>query len=177
MPAMVVILFAAAVAGSAPMVLDVDREPAVIEVSFRLVEPLPAEISSAVDSGAEVRLIYQLRVKARRKAWWDRKIWVGEAVTSAAFDPVTGRYRCELILDGVIVASRELETTDEVHAWLTAPQPVRVELPENRRRANLKVRARVVFAKGTTWLIFPTQDATDWVEISLPSPTQREVID
>ena len=51
--------------------------------------------------------------------------------------------------------------------WLTDPPPVRVELPEERRRANLRVRVRAVFSSGTTWLIFPTQDATPWAEITL----------
>jgi len=88
-------------------------------------------------------------------------------VTISAFDAVTGRYRCEIILDGIITESKEAESAEEALLWLISPPPVRVELPEERRQAALKVRVRAVFSSGTTWLIFPTQNATPWVETSL----------
>jgi hypothetical protein len=167
MPFALVLLFAASVAAPPPLALDVSREPAAVEVHFRLTAALPEDLSSALSSGAEVRLVYPLRLKAKRKAWWDRRVWSGELVTAAGFDPVTGRYRCELVLDGIITASREVESFDQATEWLTQPSPVRVELPENRRNATLKVRVRAVFSSGTTWLIFPTQDATPWTEVVL----------
>jgi hypothetical protein len=170
MPFAFVLLLAAGIAQPSPIALEATREPAAVEVSFRLTGPLPADLAAAVESGAEVRLTYPLRLKAKRRAWWDRRVWAGELVTITAFDPVTGRYRCELILDGIITANREAETVEEAIRWLSEPAPVRVELPENRRRAILKVRVRAVFSSGTTWLIFPTQEATPWTEISLLPP-------
>jgi len=149
------------------LTLDVDREPAAVDVGFRLVTPLPEEMAAAVASGAETRLVYPLRVKAKRRGWWDRRLWSGELVTIVAFDPVTGRFRCEVILDGVIIESGEAESIEEAHNWLTTPPPIRIELPEARRDAILKVRVRVIYSSGTTWLIFPTQDASAWAETIL----------
>lgn len=159
------------------LTLSVEREPAAVDVSFRLVTPLPQEMSAAVASGAEVRLVYPLRVKAKRRGWWDRRMWSGELVTIVAFDPVTGRYRCEVILDGVIIERGEAESTEEAHTWLTTPPPIRIELPQARREAILKVRIRVIYSSGTTWLIFPTQDTSAWVETilePLPEPAETE---
>jgi len=166
-----VLLLAVGTAAPAPLRLDAVRGQAAVEVDFELVAPLPAELADALAAGTEVRLTYPLRVKAKRKAWWDRKVWGGEVVTIAAFDPVTGRYRCETILDGIISASREVESPADAARWLMAPAPVRVELPENRRGAVLQIRVRAVFSSGTTWLVFPTQDATEWVEVTLAPDT------
>jgi hypothetical protein len=167
MPFVLFLLLATGIALPDPLVLEVTRDPAAVEVSFRLAAPLPDDISAALESGAEVRLTYPLRVKAKRRGWWDRRLWSGELVTISAFDAVTGRFRCEVILDGIITESEEAESAEEALLWLTSPPPVRVELPEERRQATLKVRVRAVFSSGTTWLIFPTQNATPWVETSL----------
>jgi hypothetical protein len=172
MPFALVLLLAAGAAQPAPLTLEATRESTVVEIRFELTSPLPEDLSSALESGAEVRLTYPLRLKAKRKAWWDRRIWAGELVTITAFDPVTGRYRCELVLDGIVTGNREVESLEAAIEWLRAPAPVRVEVPENRRRANLKVRVRAVFSSGTTWLIFPTQDATPWVEAMLSPPPE-----
>lgn len=172
MPLPLVLVLAAAIAVPEPLVLEATREPTAVEVRFELVAPLPEELGAALDSGADVRLVYPLRVKARRRGWWDRKLWSGELVTIASFDAVTGRYRCEVILDGIITESKEVDSRAEAVRWLTTPPPVRVELPEARRQAVLKIRARAVFSSGTTWLIFPTQDATPWSETVLQPPPE-----
>ncbi len=177
MPFALALLLAAGIVLPDPLVLDVTREPTVVEVGFRLAWSLPDDLSEALDSGAEIRLTYPLRVKAKRRGWWDRKVWSGELVTTAAFDAVTGRFRCEVVLDGIITESKEIESAEEAVRWLITPPPVRVELPVGRRQAILKVRVRAVFSSGTTWLIFPTQDATPWVEIILerpPEPAETE---
>lgn len=167
MPFALTLLLAVGIALPDPLILEANRETAVVEVGFRLVTSLPDDLLVALESGAEVRLTYSLRVKARRRGWWDRRVWSGELVSTTAFDAVTGRFRCEVILNGIITESKEAESAEEALLWLTTPPPVRVELPEERWRATLKVRARAVFSSGTTWLIFPTQDATPWVEILL----------
>ena len=177
MPFVLVLLLATGIALPDPVALEVTRDPATIEIRLRLVEPLPEKISDALASGAEVRLTYPLRVRAKRRGWWDRRLWSGELVSIAAFDAVTGRFRCQVILNGIITASHEAESTEEALLWLTSPSPVRVELPPERRRANLRIRARAVFSSGTTWLIFPTIDATPWSEIimePLPEPEDAE---
>jgi len=177
MPFVLVLLFATGIALPDPVALEVTRDPATVEIRLRLVESLPEEISDALASGAEVRLTYPLRVRAKRRGWWDRRLWSGELVSIAAFDAVTGRFRCQVILNGIITASQEAESTEEALLWLTSPSPVRVELPPERRRANLRIRVRAVFSSGTTWLIFPTIDATPWSEIimePLPEPEEAE---
>jgi hypothetical protein len=171
-----VLLLAAAITAPDPLILEAVREPAVVEVDFSLAVAPPDEISQALTSGAEVRLVYPLKVKAKRKGWIDRKLWSGELVAIAALDPVLGRYRCQVILDGIITSTGEAESAEAALSWLTDPPPVRVELPEARRRAVLKVRARAIFSSGTTWLIFPTKEATPWVEIVLqPLPEPADV--
>jgi hypothetical protein len=172
MPLALVLLIAGVVAPPGPLALEVVREPAAVEVDFSLVVEPPAELSATLDSGAEARLSYPLRVKAKRRAWWDRKLWSGELVAIASFDPVIGRYRCQVVLDGIITSSGEVETPEEALQWLADPPPVRVELPEARRQATLKIRVRAVFSSGTTWLIFPTQDATPWAEVVLEAPAE-----
>ena len=176
MPFVLVLLLATGIALPDPLILEVTRDPAAVEVGFRLVTSLPEEISAALESGAEIRLTYPIRIKAKRRGWWDRRVWSGELVTISAFDAVTGRFRCKVILDGIITESKEAESTEEALRWLTTPPPVRVELPEERRQAILRVRVRAVFSTGTTWLIFPTQDATPWTEINLePLPEFTDV--
>jgi hypothetical protein len=171
------LLLAVGAAEPPPLILEAMREPAAVEVSLALAAPLPDALAEALVSGAEVRLTYLLRVKAKRKLWWDRRVWGGEVVTIAAFDPVTGRYRCEMILDGIITASREVELLADARRWLVEPAPVRVELPESRRQAVLEVRARAVFSSGTTWLVFPTQEATPWTNLILVPPGTADADD
>lgn len=170
MPFALLLLAASVVASPGPLALEVSREPAAVEIDFALDEPPPETLRETLESGAEARLSYPVRLRAKRKAWWDWKIWTGELVSLASLDPVIGRYRCQVILDGIITSTGEAETAEEAMEWLTDPPPVRVELPEARRGAALRVRVRAVFARGTTWLIFPTQDATGWAEIVLDAP-------
>jgi hypothetical protein len=96
-------------------------------------------------------------------------MWHGEITSSVAFDPVVGRYRCELVLDRVIVATRETPSPTEALAWLRSPPPVRLDLPAGRRTADLLVRVRAVYASATRWLMFPSVEGTDWVEVRLES--------
>ena len=152
--------------------LEVVREPATLEVGFTLTTELPADTTAALSSGAEVRLSYPIRVKAKRRGWWDRKIWSGELVTLSVFDPVTGRFRCQVVLDGVITSTSEVESVAAARQCLTGPPAVHIELPEERRNATLKVRVRAVISSGTTWLLIPTQDATPWVEAVLDQATE-----
>lgn len=161
------LLLAAGITTADPLVLTAERGPTAVEVDFALATVVPDEMTEALHAGAEVRLTYPLRVKAKRKGWWDRRLWSGELVTIAALDPMLGRYRCQVVLDGIITSTEEAESASDALLWLTDPPSVRVELPEPRRQAFLKVRVRAVFSSGTTWLIFPTQDATAWVEIAL----------
>jgi hypothetical protein len=165
MPFALVLLLAAGVATADPLAVDAVREPAAVEITFELVASLPDDVVAALDAGAEARLAYPIRIKAKRKAWWDRRVWSGRLVAIAAFDPVTGRYRCSVVLDGIITSTGEVASVEAARGWLTAPPPVRVELPEARRDDELRVRVRAVFATGTTWLVFPTQDATPWFEV------------
>lgn len=177
MPFALALVLAAGIVLPDPLILEATRESAAVEVSFRLTAALPEDLTTALGSGAEVRLTYPLKIKAKRRGWWDRRLWSGELVTIAAFDAVTGRYRCEVVLDGIITESEEVESPDDAVRWLTAPPPVRIQLPEARRQALLKVRVRTVFSSGTAWLIFPTQDATPWMEVTLerlPEPAEAD---
>ena len=71
MPVIVAVLLAVAVSTSAPIVLETELERDTLTVQFRLTEPLPEALESALPSGATVAVRYQVRVRSIRKAWWD----------------------------------------------------------------------------------------------------------
>lgn len=177
MSCVLTVLLAAAVSAAPPLELETALEGDTLRVAFRLTEPLPEPIETALPSGAEVTVRYQIRVRSSRKMWWDRKVWKGEAVAGAAFDPVTGRYRCELVLDGVIVASREVGGLDDATRWLVEPEEVRFAIPQKSLKGHLKVRVRAVYSSSTRWLVFPDTEGTAWVEapieIGPPGETQQ----
>jgi hypothetical protein len=173
MPGLATMLIAAMLVNPASLAVDTQRGLDELTVSFRLLEPLPEAIEDALPSGAVVNIRYPIRVRAPRRMWWDRKLWKGDAVAKASFDPVTGRYRCELVLDGVIVTGADFDDLADVRSWLAEPGPVRFALPEGRRKAALKVRIRAVFSSSTKWLVFPSAKGTKWVEV-LVSPLEEE---
>jgi len=166
------LVLTAAVATASPMALEAERDRDTLRVSFRLLGDLPPAMNDALPSGVVVRIHYPLRVRIPRRLWWDRKVWKGEVVTVVVFDPVTGRYRGEVILDGVIVTSRELADSDAARDFLTDPGAVLLSLPPSKRAPALRVRVRAVFDSSTKWLFFPSVDGTEWVEIDLPQPEQ-----
>jgi hypothetical protein len=167
MQALLAVSLAAALMTPMTLQVEVERERGALKMHFDLVDGLPASFEEALPSGAHVRVTYEVRVRAQRRYWWSRRIWSGTAVSQVAFDPVTGRYLCELILDDVIVASLETEQAARARRWLISPPPVRVMLPPSRRALRLRIRSRAIFSSTTTWLIFPTAEGTDWVEVRL----------
>jgi hypothetical protein len=150
-----------------PMILEIDRGAEGLSISFSLNRELPESIEETLSSGATAIIDYPLRVYGRRKLLPDRKVWKGVARVTVNFDGVTGRYLCQLIVNGDTTASREVQSVDEARAWLKAPPAVEVTLPKARREAVLRVRVRAVFASGTTWLVFPSTDGTDWLEVRI----------
>lgn len=132
-----------------------------LEVHLELLRGVPERLREALPSGAQLRVLFPIRVRGRRRLLWDRRVWRGELTSTVAFDPITGRYRCELLLDGVVIATRETTAPDVALDWLRSPPPFRVVVPATRRR--LYVRVRAVFSTGTTWLVFPSARGTGWV--------------
>ena len=166
-------LLAAAAFASEPMVLDVAREADRLVIHLALVDPVPEDIDTVLSSGARAEIEYTVRVFARRRMFPDRRLWRGTAESSVIFDALTGRYRCQLIVNGTTTDSRELLSFEEARRWLLAPPPVEVPIAKGRRDALLRVRARAVFSRGTTWLVFPSSTGTDWAEIKLePLPDE-----
>jgi hypothetical protein len=141
-----------------------------LEVQLELVEALPEAFAEALPSGAVIRVIYPLKVRSKRSFFWDRRLWHGEVIASATFDPITGRYRCELLLDEVMVASEERGSAAEAERWLTRPPAVRLALREVKRIERIYVRARAVYSTSTTWLVFPDSEGTEWVEAVISFP-------
>ncbi|MCP4895561.1 MAG: DUF4390 domain-containing protein [bacterium] len=155
----------AALEATEPLTVSAQRERGAIEVSFELTSDLPESFVAALPTGAQVRVVYAVRVRGARKLWWDRRLWRGEVTSAVTFDPVIGRYLCELVLDSAIVASQEVDTPEEAQEWLKAPPAVRLILPEVKNLEKLRVRVRVVFASHTKWLILPEVDGTDWIQV------------
>jgi hypothetical protein len=164
------ILLLAAVTAGAPVTLNTELHHNTLRVEIQLHEPLPENLETALPSGAEVAVTYLVRVRSARKVWWDKRVWKGEAVASSIFDPVTGRFRCDLVVDGVIVSSREAESIDDARRWLTSPETVRFAMPEDLKKTSLRVRVRAVFSSSTKWLFFPDVEGTEWVEVPIEDP-------
>lgn len=165
-----VVMMAVAVLAAEPLVLDVERDEDRLVIRFDLVEALPDSVETVLLSGARAQIDYSLRVYSRRRFFPDRRLWRGTAESIVTFDALTNRFRCQLIVNGTTTDSRELLSAEDARRWLLAPPPVEVPLPRGRRGAFLRVRARAVFARGTSWLIFPTSDGTDWTETRLEPP-------
>ena len=152
-------------AADAPLEVHAEWEGPTLRVALHLDTPLPEPLHRALPSGAVVRVLYPVVVKADRRFWLDRKLWKGEAESSVVFDPVIGRYRCRFRLNEVVLASRETPSPDEARAWLTDPPPFNLAVHPGKRRVRL--RARAVFSTSTTWLVFPMVDGTPWVTVDL----------
>jgi len=151
----------------APLSVQISPEHQAIGVRLELNVPLPSVFTEALPSGGIVRVVYPLRVRSRRVFWWDGRIWRGELTSQASFDPITGRYRCELLLDELIVASREVDTMDDAVQWLKAPPSVRLVLRDFKKLDRLYLRTRAIFSTATTWLVFTNSDGTDWVTVPI----------
>lgn len=171
MSAHLCVLALAAILAVEPMILEIDRRVDSLAISFRLNQALPESIEETLSSGATAIVDYPLRVYGKRRFFPDRKVWKGVARVTVNFDGVTGRYLCQLIVNGDTTASREVQSVGEAREWLIAPPPVEVDLPAARRDAVLRVRVRAVFASGTVWLVFPSSQGTDWLEVRLEPPT------
>ena len=159
---------------SEALLVEVDRGPEAISVRFELLTEMPDGVMTAVSSGARVEVDYSLRVYARRKMFPDNRIWKGVARATVTFDAITGRYLCQLIVNGSTTVSREVESEEVARQWLAAPPAVEVPLAKGRRDAFLRVRVRAVFSSGTTWLVFPSTEGTDWVEVKLEPPPEGQ---
>ena len=156
------------------MLVEVDRGPEELVIRFELLTELPESVVSAVTSGARIEIDYPLRVYARRRMFPDRRIWKGVARSTVTFDAITGRYLCQLIVNGSTTVSREVDSAEVAWQCLKAPPAVEVPLPKGRRDAFLRVRVRAVFSSGTTWLVFPSSEGTDWVEVKLEAQRDEE---
>jgi len=156
------------------MLVVVDRSHEELVVRFELLTEIPESVLNTVSSGARIEIDYPLRVYARRKMFPDRRVWKGVARATVTFDAITGRYLCQLIVNGSTTVSREVESVDVARQWLRAPPAVEVPLPRGRRDAFLRVRLRAVFSSGTKWLVFPSSEGTDWVEVKLEAQRIEE---
>jgi len=154
--------------------VEVERSTEELTVRCELLVEMPEVVSSTISSGARIEIDYPIRVYARRRIFPDRRIWKGVARSTVTFDAITGRYLCQLIVNGSTTVSREVDSVEFAMQWLTAPPAVEVSLPKGRRDAFLRVRARAVFSSGTTWLVFPSTEGTDWVEVKLEAQRAEE---
>jgi len=167
MHCLVILGLAAAVSAPPPLVLDVSPERGALEVRVVLEAELPTAFTETLPSGALVRVAYPIRVRSKRWLIWDGRLWKGLITSQAVFDPITDRYRCELLLDEIVVESREVETVEAAEEWLRAPPAVRLVLDDLKDLDRLYVRARAIFSSSTTLLVFPNHEGTDWVSVSV----------
>jgi hypothetical protein len=169
---LVLVALSAAEPAGEPLQVEVQRWGGELIVRLELSTDLPVDFATDLSSGAPAEIDYLIRVYSRRKLFPDRRVWKAVAEASATFDAITGRYICQLIVNEDTVASSEVETPRAARDWLRAPPPMEVVLPEPRQDDFIRVRARAVFDRGTSWLIFPTTEGTDWVEVQLNPPAR-----
>jgi len=129
------------------MHIGVERGPEELVIRFELLADMPESVVNTISSGARIEIEYPLRVYARRRMFPDRRIWKGVARSTVTFDAITGRYLCQLIVNGSTTVSREVDSVEV---------------------------ARQVFSSGTTWLVFPSTEGTDWVEVKLEAQRDEE---
>ncbi|MCK5378223.1 MAG: DUF4390 domain-containing protein [Acidobacteria bacterium] len=167
MLSLISLAMAVALLAPAPLAVHISPDRQALDVRLELNVPLPEVFVKALPSGGVVRVVYPLRVRSRRVLWWDGRVWKGEMTSQASFDPIIGRYRCQLLLDEIVVASREVGTMDEAVIWLRSPPSVRLVLSNFKNLDRLYLRARAVFTTSTTWLVFPNREGTDWVTVPI----------
>ena len=170
MKSLVPLVLAAVMVSAEPMGLVVERGEDRLVIHIDLVESLPDNVEDILSSGARAQIDYPVRVYVRRRLFPDRRIWRGTAESSVVFDALTGRYRCQLIVNGTTTDSKELLSADDAKRWLLSPPSVEVPMPKVKKDAIIRVRARAVYARGTSWLVFPTSDGSDWFENRLEPP-------
>ncbi len=163
------LVLAIAAVASGPISVEVERRANQLEVDVSLEVSFPDELATELTAGGRTEIQYLVRVYAPRWLIPDRRVWKGTAVSVVSFDAVTGRYLCQLIVNGTTTSSTETGNAAIARAWLTSPPTIEVPLPRGRRGGELRIRARAVFSRGTTWLVFPTTDGTLWQELQLPS--------
>ncbi len=148
-----------------PLSVSVTQERDALMLDFALLETLPEAFNNALPSGAVVRLTYPIQLRSERRYMWDKRVWKGILAVTAVFDPITGRYRCESVLDDVIVATEEYTDIENARQWLRDPPVVRLAMHDYSRWRKLRIRVRTVFSSSRTLLIFPSIERTDWVEV------------
>ena len=93
-----------------PLSVEVDRGIEELVIRIKLQVETPATVVDGMSSGARVEIDYPVRVYARRRLFPDRKVWKGVARSTVTFDAVTGRYLCQLIVNGSTTVSREVDS-------------------------------------------------------------------
>ena len=98
--------------------VGVDRGPEELAIRFELLAEMPESVVNTVSSGARIEIDYPVRVYGRRKMFPDRRIWKGVARSTVTFDAITGRYLCQLIVNGSTTVSREVDLGGGLHQEL-----------------------------------------------------------
>jgi hypothetical protein len=168
------LLILAVAVGTIAVELEVERSVERLTVRVALSEALPDDLEAKLSSGGKVTVQYLVRIYSPRWLINDRRMWKGAADSIVSFDAITGRYQCQLIVNGTTTTSRETDSAADARAWLQGPPAIEVPIPKSRRDAFLRVRARAVFSRGTTWLVFPTANGTRWTEVGLEPPETAE---
>ena len=88
---------------SETLLVEVERGPEELSVRFELLTEMPDSVASSLSSGARIEVDYPLRVYARRPLFPDNRLFKGVARATVTFDAITGRYLCQLIVNGSAV--------------------------------------------------------------------------
>ncbi len=116
-----------------------------VYVSFTLANGFNAETRAAIHSGLPTSITYDVELRRRVPAWFDRTISAVTSTVRAQYDNLTRRHQLTRSIDGRVEEARPEDNEDAVRAWMTTfGKPERIPLfTTSRLEANGEYYVRV----------------------------------
>jgi hypothetical protein len=134
-------------------------------VTFRLADGLDQRIFDRIESGLPTAVLYQLELKAERRAWYDKTLDETELEVVATYDALEREYLVNFRLDGDLVESRMVRDRPALVAAMTRFERLPVfGLAGVPPSARLRVRLRAHLGSKTLFAMIPADVTTEWAE-------------
>lgn len=135
-----------------------------LEASVRLVDAFDARFLELIQTGLSTGYVFNFRLFADRKRWFDHQIASIDIEVVATYDAVTREYTVNRFQDGKLLESRVVRDDLELERVMTRLDSVHVyTFNGSPRRRRLLVRARAELGSKTFLYIIPTKLTTDWI--------------
>ena len=132
-------------------------------VSFSAPGAITGELREAIRSGLVVTFTYGVALREHAFLWFDRTLAETEMAASVRYDNLTRTFHVSRMTDGKVVWSQTTVSEDEVRAWVTGFDQLRLTprapLAPN---AEYQVHVRASISPRRAWLLWPwgRHDAT-----------------